>query len=172
MFCSHEINLEKSDLALNVFTKKVLPEGFNTEFLEIEREQRKLQEQFIEERIVESKSIQDTINKRKLPTFANNKKMLTVKIRNQIFNIKAERKLMSRFTEQDRDLMQTCLTILESMNFQQPQDQSLQRKVTLFNRKANLKSLLKCQSAYQQKISLKKSADSDYKVIYLIEWEW
>ena len=57
MFCSHEINFEKSDLALNVFTKKVLPEGFNTEFLEIEREQRKLQEQVIEERIVESKSI-------------------------------------------------------------------------------------------------------------------
>ena len=55
-------------------------------------------EQFIEERIVGSKSIWHTISKRKLPTFANNKKVVTVKIRNQLINIKAERKLMSRFT--------------------------------------------------------------------------
>ena len=57
MFCSHEINFEESDLALNVRTKKVLPEGFAKEFLEIERELCKLHEQFIKERIVESKSI-------------------------------------------------------------------------------------------------------------------
>ena len=55
-------------------------------------------EKFIEERIVGSKYICDTINKRKLKTFANNEKVVTVKIRNQIINIKAERKLMSRFT--------------------------------------------------------------------------
>ena len=66
------------------------------EFLEIEREGSKLYEKYIEERIVGSKSIWDTINKRKLPTFANNKKVVTVKIRNQL--IKAERKLTSRFT--------------------------------------------------------------------------
>ena len=57
LFCSHEINFEESDLALHVLTKKVLPEGFAKEFLEIERELCKLHEQFIKERIVESKSI-------------------------------------------------------------------------------------------------------------------
>ena len=92
-FCSHEINLEKSDVLFNVLTKKVLPESFAREFLDIERERRKLQEQFIEKRIVGSKSIWDTINKRKLPTFANNREAVTIKIRNQLLNIIAERKL-------------------------------------------------------------------------------
>ena len=97
VFCSHEINFEKSDVVLNVLTEKVLPESLAMEFLETERDGRKLYEKFIEERIVGSKSIWDTINKRKLPTFANNK-VVTTRIRNQIINIKAERKLMSRFT--------------------------------------------------------------------------
>ena len=98
VFCSREINFEKSEVVFNVLTKKVLPESLAMEFLEIEREGRKLYEKFIEERIVGSKSIWDTINKRKLSTFANNKKVVTVKIRNHLINIKAERKLMSRFT--------------------------------------------------------------------------
>ena len=98
VFCSHEINFEKSDVVFNVLTKKVLPESLAMEFLEIEREGRKFYEKFIEERIVGSKSIWDTINKRKLSAFANNKKVVTVKIRNHLINIKAERKLMSRFT--------------------------------------------------------------------------
>ena len=34
----------------------------------------------IEERVVGSKSIRDTINKRKFPTFANKTKVVTVKI--------------------------------------------------------------------------------------------
>ena len=97
VFCSHEINFEKSDVVLNVLTEKVLPESLAMEFLETERDGRKLYEKFIEERIVGSKFIWDTINKRKLPTFANNK-VVTARIRNQIINIKAERKLMSRFT--------------------------------------------------------------------------
>ena len=76
VFCSQEINLEKSDVLFNVLTKKVLPESFAREFLEIERERRKLQEQFIEKRIVGSKSIWDTINKRKLSTFAKTRRWL------------------------------------------------------------------------------------------------
>ena len=81
----------------NVLTKIALPKSLAMEFLEIEREGRKLYEKSVEERIVGSKSIWDTINKRKLPTFANNK-VVTAKIRNQLINIKAERKLMSKFT--------------------------------------------------------------------------
>ena len=67
------------------------------EFLEIEKEGQCLYEQFIEERIVGSNCIWDSITKRKLPTFVNNKKIVTVKIRNQLINIRIERKLMSRF---------------------------------------------------------------------------
>ena len=93
MFRSHEINFEKSDVLFNALTKKVLPESFAKEFLETERERRKLHEQFIEKRIVGSKSICKSINTRKLPTFVNNKEVVTVKIRNQLLNIKAERKL-------------------------------------------------------------------------------
>ena len=82
----------------NVLTEIDFLENLAIEFLEIEREGHKLYEKFIEKRIVGSKSIWDTINKRKFPTFANIKKVVTVKIRNQLLNIKAERKLMSRFT--------------------------------------------------------------------------
>ena len=76
----------------------MLPESLSLDFLDIESEGCKLYEKVIEERIVGSRSIWDTINKRKLPTFANNKKVVTVKIRKQLINIKAETKPMSRFT--------------------------------------------------------------------------
>ena len=33
VFCSHEINFEKSDVVFNVLTKEVLPESFAKEFL-------------------------------------------------------------------------------------------------------------------------------------------
>ena len=98
VFCSHEINFEKSDVVFNVLIKKVFPESLAIKFFEIEKEGRKLYEKFIKKRIVVSKSIWDTINNRKLPTFANTKKVVTVKIRNNLINIKSERKLMSRFT--------------------------------------------------------------------------
>ena len=97
VFASHEVNFENSDVLYNVLTKKVLPDNLAKEFLEIEKEGQCLYEQFIEERIVGSKCIWDSITKRKLPTFVNNKKIVTVKIRNQLINIRAERKLMSRF---------------------------------------------------------------------------
>ena len=38
VFCSHEINFEKSEVVLNALTKKVLPESLAMEFLETERE--------------------------------------------------------------------------------------------------------------------------------------
>ena len=82
VFASHEVNFENSDVLYNVLTKKVLPDNLAKEFLEIEKEGQCLYEQFIEERIVRSKCIWDSITKRKLPTFVNNKKVVTVKIRN------------------------------------------------------------------------------------------
>ena len=38
VFCSHQINFEKSEVVLNALTKKVLPESLAMEFLETERE--------------------------------------------------------------------------------------------------------------------------------------
>ena len=73
----------------------MLPERFAKEFLEIERKGSKLYEQFIEERIVGSKPISK--RKQRKP----NQKVVTVKIQNQLLNIKVERKLTSRFTVQD-----------------------------------------------------------------------
>ena len=98
VLCSFEINFEKSDVVFNALTKKVLPESIAMELLETEREGHKLYEKLTEERIVGSKSIWDTINKRKLSTFANNKKVVNVKIRNQLIKKKTERKLMSLYT--------------------------------------------------------------------------
>ena len=57
VFCSHEVNSEKSDMVFNMLTKKVLPESLAKEFLETEREVRKLHEKFIKERIAGPKSI-------------------------------------------------------------------------------------------------------------------
>ena len=54
VFCSHEVNFEKSDIVFNVLTNKVLPESRALKFLEIERDGRKLYGKFIEEWIVAS----------------------------------------------------------------------------------------------------------------------
>ena len=59
----HEVKFDETDLVFNVITKKVLPEKFAKEFLEIEDEGNKLYTLFIEERIVGSKSIWGTIKK-------------------------------------------------------------------------------------------------------------
>ena len=39
MFCSHEINFEKSDVVLNVLTKKCCLKAFSKEFLDIEEKE-------------------------------------------------------------------------------------------------------------------------------------
>ena len=46
--------------------------------------------------------------KGKLSTCANKEKVVTVKIRNQFVNIKAERKLMSRFTDAGYKVIVNC----------------------------------------------------------------
>ena len=60
---SHKVKFDETDLVFNVITKKLLPEEFANEFLGIEDEGNKLYKLFIEERIVGSKSIWDTIKK-------------------------------------------------------------------------------------------------------------
>ena len=63
VFLSHKVKFDETDLVFNVITKKLLPEEFAKEFLGIEDEGNKLYKLFIEERIVGSKSIWDTIKK-------------------------------------------------------------------------------------------------------------
>ena len=63
VFVSHKVKFDETDLVFNVITKKLLPEEFAKEFLGIEDEGNKLYKLFIEERIVGSKSIWDTIKK-------------------------------------------------------------------------------------------------------------
>ena len=48
-------------------------------------------------RLIGDKSIWKPLTKRKLPTLASNNKIVKAKIQNQIINIKAERKSMTRF---------------------------------------------------------------------------
>ena len=64
---------------------------------------------FIKERFEGEKSIWDSITKSKLPTFGSNVKTVTVKIKDQLVQVKEEHKLISRFlivcrTRHDIDL--------------------------------------------------------------------
>ena len=66
-------------------------------------------ENLIKERFDEKKSIWDPMTTRKLPTFASNVKAATVKIKDQLVQVKEEQKLISRFlivymTHHDTDL--------------------------------------------------------------------
>ena len=63
----------------------------------------------IKERFEGEKSIWDSITKSKLPTFGSNVKTVTVKIKDQLVQVKEEHKLISRFlivcrTRHDIDL--------------------------------------------------------------------
>ena len=57
VFVSYEVKFDETDLVFNVITKKVLPQKFAKEFLEIEDEGNKWYKLFIEERMAGSKSI-------------------------------------------------------------------------------------------------------------------
>ena len=166
VFCPREINFEKFDVVFNVLTKKVLPESLAMEFLEIERQGRKLYEKFIEERIVGSKTIWDTINKRKLPTFANNKKVVTVNIRNQLINIKAERKLMSRFTVAARSRPDVDLPgYLRKYEFSAVPRSIFTEEGDLIRSKDKSKITSEMLECLPIENIAEESVDSDYKVI-------
>ena len=166
VFCPREINFEKYDVVFNVLTKKVLPESLAMEFLEIERQGRKLYEKFIEERIVGSKTIWDTINKRELPTLANNKKVVTVKIRNQLINIKAARKLMSRFTVAAKSRPDVDLpAYLGKYEFSAVPRSIFIEEGDLIRSKDKSKITSEMSECLPIKNIVEESADSDYKVI-------
>ena len=96
-FETQNVNFDEFKCVFNVVTKKVLNPNSAEEFLAEEATEKELLENFIKERFEGEKSICDPITKRELPTFRSNAKTVTVKIKDQLVQVKEERKLISRF---------------------------------------------------------------------------
>ena len=77
--------------------KKVLNSKLAEKVLANETFGKELLENFIKEIYEGEKSIWDPITKRKLPTFLSNIKTVTVKMQDQLVQVKEEHKLISRF---------------------------------------------------------------------------
>ena len=108
-FKTQNANFDESECVFNVFTKKVLNPKLAEEVLAHETIGKELLENFTKERFEGEKSIWGPITKRKLPTFGSNVKTVTVKIKDQLVQVKEEHKLISRFlivcrTRHDIDL--------------------------------------------------------------------
>ena len=108
-FKTHNVNFDESECVFDVVTKKVLNPKLAEEFLAHETNGKELLENFINERFEGEKSIWEPITKSKLPTFGSNVKTVTVKIKDQLVQVKEEHKLISRFlivcrTRHDIDL--------------------------------------------------------------------
>ena len=108
-FKTQNVNFDESECVFNVITKKVLNPKLAEEFLAHETIGKELLENFTKERFEGEKSIWGPITKRKLPTFGSNVKTVTVKIKDQLVQVKEEHKLISRFlivcrTRHDIDL--------------------------------------------------------------------
>ena len=97
VFHAHSTNFDETECVYNTVTKKVLDFKFAEPFLAHEEEGDKLLQKYIRERLEGDKSIWDTMAKRKLPTFVSNVKSVTVKIKDQLVNVREEHKLISRF---------------------------------------------------------------------------
>ena len=94
-FKTQNVNFDESECVFNVITKKVLNRKL-AEFLAHETIRKEL-ENFTKERFEGEKSIWDPITKRKLPTFGSNFKTVTVKIKDQLVQVKERHKLTARF---------------------------------------------------------------------------
>ena len=119
-FKTQNVNFDESECVFNVITKKVLNRKL-AEFLAHETIRKEL-ENFTKERFEGEKSIWDPITKRKLPTFGSNIKTVSVKIKDQLVQVKEEHKLISGFlivyrTRHDIDLpsylgISSCVPII------------------------------------------------------------
>ena len=97
VFSTQGITFEESDEVYNVSTKKVLATDVVETFLSMREAGNAKFCEFVSENLLGSKSIWDTIKKKKLPTFAKNCAQTKLTIDKQLVNIKEESKLMSRF---------------------------------------------------------------------------
>ena len=108
-FKAQNLNFDESECVFDVVTKKILNPKLAEEFLAHETTGKELLENFMKEKFEGEKSIWDPITKSKLPTFGSNGKTVTVKIKDQLVQVKEEHKLISRFlivcrTRHDIDL--------------------------------------------------------------------
>ena len=99
-FKAQSLNFGESERVFDVATKKILNPKLAEEYLAHETTGKELLENFMKERLEGEKSIWDPITKSKLPT---------VKIKDQLVQVKEEHKLISRFlivcrTRHDIDL--------------------------------------------------------------------
>ena len=109
IFKTQNVNFDESECVFDAVTKKVLNLKLAEEFLSHETTGKELLENFIKERFEGEKSIWHPITKSKLPTFGSNVQTVTVKIKDQLVQVKEEHKLISRFlivcrTRHDIDL--------------------------------------------------------------------
>ena len=97
MFESYSLNVEKTDIIFNVATKEVLKITAENDILNHAKEGELLYDKFVTERIVGIKSIWSRMTKRMLKTFKTNVKIIKVKLKDKVVQLKEERNLMSRF---------------------------------------------------------------------------
>ena len=98
IFVLHEITFEESEQVYNIITKAVLDQKLAEQFLSCEKEGEKLLSKFNEERLNGNISIWDPLSKRKLPTFSDNSKKVTAKLKEKVITLKEERRLLNRLT--------------------------------------------------------------------------
>ena len=103
------VSFDESECVFHVATKKLLNPKLAEEFLSHETTGNELLEHFLKETFEEEKLIWNPITKSKLPTFESNVITVTVKIKDQLAQVKEEHKLISRFlivrrTRHDIDL--------------------------------------------------------------------
>ena len=79
-----------------MLTKKVLSQKNAERFLPVEEIGKEKYKKFVKERIEGESSIWDTIRKEKTPSFTNNNKTTSNKLKGETLQIREERKLMNR----------------------------------------------------------------------------
>ena len=96
-FKPQNVNFDESECVFDLVIKKVLNPKLAEEFLAHETTGKELFENFIKERLEGEKSIWGPITKKQTTSFGSNVKIVTVKLKDQLVQVKEEHKLISRF---------------------------------------------------------------------------
>ena len=96
-FKPQNVNFDESECVFDLVIKKVLNPKLAEEFLAHETTGKELLENFIKERFEGEKSIWEPITKKQTTSFGSNVKIVTVKLKDQLVQVKEENKLISRF---------------------------------------------------------------------------
>ena len=96
-FKPQNVNFDESECVFDLVIKKVLNPKLAEEFLAHETTGKELFENFIKERLEGEKSIWGPITKKQTTSFGSNVKIVTIKLKDQLSQVKEEHKLISRF---------------------------------------------------------------------------